>query len=357
MLPLTYPFSTTPLPTRYLSYKPNGKVKLQSRAAKRPSKWVIESTSRSSVTLRPVLKNTKLGCSTSCSSTSVQLAKSGILSWRLRPYWIGGRRFYSIAADYKGEDCPKLLGGKRGKVPKLYKAGSTGTKWRLRLIRSLAASPPPPPPVDSPPPPVPPPSPPPPAPVLFSLAPNGVTVVCPDAPLGSQGVVDGITYTRRDRAGLLGLIGGENETMLASTCTTGVTDFGYLFKNATIGFNVSIGSWDTSSVVNMTNLFAGAKVFNQPIGYWNTSSVTNMNSLLLLAQAFNQPIGNWSTGAVTDFTNAFSYAASFNQPIGAWNTGSATSLSGMFGNATSFNQPIGAWNTGRVTDMQMLFAV
>jgi hypothetical protein len=33
----------------------------------------------------------------------------------------------------------------------------------------------------------------------FSLAPNGVTVVCPSAAVGDTGIVNGVTYTKRDR--------------------------------------------------------------------------------------------------------------------------------------------------------------
>ncbi len=79
----------------------------------------------------------------------------------------------------------------------------------------------------SPPPPSPPP--PPPAP-RFYLAPNGVTVLCPSASVGDTGVVNGVTYTKRDRAGLRGLVGTVNEAEMATSCTSGVTDMSYMFS-------------------------------------------------------------------------------------------------------------------------------
>lgn len=44
---------------------------------------------------------------------------------------------------------------------------------------------------------------------LFYLHDNGVTILCPDAPVGSWGLVDGVNYTKRDREGLDELIAGD----------------------------------------------------------------------------------------------------------------------------------------------------
>ena len=41
-------------------------------------------------------------------------------------------------------------------------------------------------------------------------------------------------------------------------------------------FNEDIGSWDTSSVKDMNQMFNGASSFNGDISNWNVSSVTHM---------------------------------------------------------------------------------
>ena len=64
----------------------------------------------------------------------------------------------------------------------------------------------------------------------FYLAPNGVTVLCPSASVGDTGVVNGVTYTKRDRTGLLALKGTANEAGLATSCTSGVTDMTIMFQ-------------------------------------------------------------------------------------------------------------------------------
>jgi hypothetical protein len=100
---------------------------------------------------------------------------------------------------------------------------------------------------------------------LFYLADNGVTVLCPAAAVGDTGVVDGVTYTKRDRAALDALVAPfpTDEVELARSCTTGVTNLSELFGDANGGskvsdpstFNPDLSSWDVSSVTDMTAMF------------------------------------------------------------------------------------------------------
>jgi hypothetical protein len=99
---------------------------------------------------------------------------------------------------------------------------------------------------------------------LFYLADNGVTVLCPEAALGDAREVNGVLYTKRDRAALDALVAASptDEVELARSCTTGVTDLSELF-GAAVGskvsdpttFNPDLSSWDTSSVTDMRLMF------------------------------------------------------------------------------------------------------
>jgi hypothetical protein len=64
----------------------------------------------------------------------------------------------------------------------------------------------------------------------FYLDANGVTIKCPDAQVGETGVVNGITYTKRDEAGLRSLVGSTDEGELVTSCTSGVTDMQNMFN-------------------------------------------------------------------------------------------------------------------------------
>ena len=59
----------------------------------------------------------------------------------------------------------------------------------------------------------------------FYLAPNGVTVLCPDADVDDTGVIDGVTYTKLSQQTKWGVF-----VPGVRYCTTGMTDMSSLFK-------------------------------------------------------------------------------------------------------------------------------
>lgn len=126
---------------------------------------------------------------------------------------------------------------------------------------------------------------------------------------------------------------------------SGVKSMSGMFTECTnLNGPANIGSWNTSTVIDMSGMFRLATNFNQPIGNWNTSNVKSMVALFSITGAFNQPIGNWNTGNVNFMDGMFGAAAAFNQPIGNWNTANVSSMSGMFSYASSFNQSLGGWS-------------
>lgn len=131
----------------------------------------------------------------------------------------------------------------------------------------------------------------------------------------------------------------------------------YNMFNGALLFNQDIGSWNTTNVTTMAYMFNSAGAFNQDISGWDVSGVTDMGYMFGNAHSFNQDISSWDTSSVTSFYGTFSNAWAFNQPIGSWNTSSATTMGWMFGTSGSFNQDISAWDTSNVIDMSYMFYI
>ena len=133
---------------------------------------------------------------------------------------------------------------------------------------------------------------------------------------------------------------------------TGTTIFNNMFNSCTSLTSVNgIGSWNTSAVISMKNVFNGATNFNQNIGGWDVSAVSSMGGMFAAATSFNQPLNSWNVSSVIDMGYMFQNATSFNADINGWDVSSVTSMYGMFQEATSFNGNIGGWDVSSVTDM------
>lgn len=76
------------------------------------------------------------------------------------------------------------------------------------------------------------------APSKFYKHKNGVTVLCPDAPVLDTGTIDGVEYTKRDLDGYFGLrylaVDSTKWQLLDTTCISGVTSLSSLFIGAAV---------------------------------------------------------------------------------------------------------------------------
>jgi surface protein len=195
----------------------------------------------------------------------------------------------------------------------------------------------------------------------FYLSDNGVTVLCPDAEVGQTGIVDGVTFAKRDFEEIYKIAWDPSRwSQLETTCTSGVDSLEELFWDPVRSgffdlFNVNIGSWDTSSVVKMLGTFRDCKSFNQDIGAWNTSSVKKMTGMFRDAFEFNQDISKWDTSNVNHMRSMFYNVHSFNQDISGWDTSRVKDMSWMFYQVYDFDQDVSAWDTSRVMTMKYMF--
>lgn len=182
----------------------------------------------------------------------------------------------------------------------------------------------------------------------FYLAENSVTILCPDASVGDQGVVRGTTYTKRTASQITTSNAGD-------TCTSGITDMSYLFDGS-FNFFQGLEHWDTSQVTSMAHMFERAFNFNGKIDNWDTSKVSTMLHMFDGAFNFNQNIGAWNTSQVVDMAYMFDGAFNFNGDIGDWDTSRVESMDSMFFRAVNFNRDLSAWCVENITSEPSGFA-
>ena len=151
---------------------------------------------------------------------------------------------------------------------------------------------------------------------FYLLRSNGVTVACPNLPMGATGVANGITYTKRSRyyihskvRSYTRILNGStatetSEEELVTICTTAITNMAGMFHDAT-SFNQDISSWDVSNVTDMRYMFENATSFNQDISNWDVSNVTKMAYMFRGATSFNQDIGSWDVTGARHAPNIF----------------------------------------------------
>ena len=82
-------------------------------------------------------------------------------------------------------------------------------------------------------------------------------------------------------------------------------------------FKENISTWDTSSVVDMHDMFTYSQ-FDGDLGHWDTSNVTDMRNLFLQNNKFNQNLSCWDVSSVTDASAMLVDSTTFVTPGGGW---------------------------------------
>ena len=110
-----------------------------------------------------------------------------------------------------------------------------------------------------------------------------------------------------------------------------------------------------SSAVNACIVASPVGACSPAIGTWDVSSVTNMSNLFQNMDSFNTDISLWNVAHVTAMSDMFNGAGAFNKPIGSWNVSQVATMSRMFRSALSFNQDLSVWDVTSVTDFDNTF--
>lgn len=144
-------------------------------------------------------------------------------------------------------------------------------------------------------------------------------------------IIDGSVIANTDSTALFGRLDAESISGLENIDVSNVTDMGYMFSQMTNLSNLDLSSWDTSSVTNMTVMFAQNNFSNVDLGTWETENVTDMYAMFAMTP-------NLTSLATPN-----------------WNTEKVTTMQGMFMGASALTElDFTGWNTANVADMTMM---
>jgi trimeric autotransporter adhesin len=127
----------------------------------------------------------------------------------------------------------------------------------------------------------------------------------------------------------------------------------YNFRN-----NNGLHRWDISRATSMQSMFKYATSFHgYGVSNWNTSSVMNLQDIFMGATLWNENLSMWDVSHVTNFRNTFYNTSSFlGIGLDRWNTERGVTMRSMFDGATVMNVDFSLWNIDLVTDMVRMFA-
>ena len=105
---------------------------------------------------------------------------------------------------------------------------------------------------------------------------------------------------------LNGDVSNDNIYKAVTLHKTNLTEYNYIYK--------PISLWNTSSIVDMSNLFQNYSTFNEDISEWIVTNVTNMSYMFNGATNFNYSISKWNTSNVSNMSHMFE-GSNYNQPL------------------------------------------
>lgn len=135
-----------------------------------------------------------------------------------------------------------------------------------------------------------------------------------------------------------------------------VRDFSLAFSLCS-NFNADLSAWDTSSAVNMQEMFQSASAFTGTgIGAWNVENVKNFKWVLANCVNFETDLSGWNPKSATTLASAFWGDSLFTGTgLENWDVSNVSNMNYIFTNCISFDCDLGAWNTESATTMTSTF--
>ncbi len=136
--------------------------------------------------------------------------------------------------------------------------------------------------------------------------------------------------------------------------TSNVTDMGYIFAS-TIATNINVSNFNTSKVTNMDHMFYNSKTTVIDVSKFDTSNVTNMKYMFSNSQATTIDVSKFNTSKVTNMRCMFGSTKAPVLNVSKFDTSKVTNMFGMFASTSATSLNLKNFNTSNVTDMGEMF--
>lgn len=120
-----------------------------------------------------------------------------------------------------------------------------------------------------------------------------------------------------------------------------------------------LGTWDTSKVTDMDNMFNQNRSLLLSVEGWDTRNVTSMYAMFAYCSNIEYlDLSKWDTSKVTDMAGMFSSCQKLTElKLEGWDTRNVTNMSSMFNDCKSLTNldTVGGFDTSKVTAMTNMF--
>ena len=137
--------------------------------------------------------------------------------------------------------------------------------------------------------------------------------------------------------------------------TSSVIDMSYMFASNQTDV-IDLSNFDTSNVTDMSWMFSWNEATTINVSSFNTSNVTNMSSMFRESKATTLDLSKFNTSKVTDMSYMFSHSKATTINVSSFNTSNVANMSSMFRESKAPTLDLSSFNTSNVTDMSWMFS-
>ena len=137
--------------------------------------------------------------------------------------------------------------------------------------------------------------------------------------------------------------------------TSSVIDMSYMFASNQTDV-IDLSNFDTSNVTDMSWMFSWNEATTINVSSFNTSKVTNMSNMFRESKATTLDLSKFNTSKVTDMSYMFSDSKATTINVSSFNTSNVANMRSMFSNSKATTLDLSSFNTSNVTDMSWMFS-